>query len=428
METIFALASGRGRAGVAVVRLSGPKSHAVVTALCGGLPKPRQASLRTLRWDGEVLDEALVLVFAHGASFTGEESAELQVHGGQAVLEAVFGALASFEGVRLAEPGEFTRRALENGCIELHEVEGLIDLIDAETVAQRRQAQRMMRGDLAVKAQEWRSALMAVTALIEATIDFSDEDVPADMWPEVAQRLARLVSSLIVELAGVRSAERIRGGFEVVVFGPPNVGKSSLVNALVGRDVAITSDIAGTTRDIIETRLDLDGLPVVLLDTAGLHESGDHVEREGMRRAQQRVEEADLRILVLDRDHAVWTSELSADLVVSSKSDLGWHTESALPVSVLTGAGLPELRAEIGNRLAKIASIAGVVVNERHRHGVASAANAMSAALEDIGRNTDSELIAARLQNARRFLEGLVGRIGVEDVLGEIFGRFCIGK
>ena len=428
METIFALASGRGRAGVAVIRLSGPQSHHIVDILAGAKPAVRLASLRKLRWHGDVLDEALVLTFAEGASFTGEESAEFQVHGGQAVIEAVFGALRSFPDTRLAEPGEFTRRALENGRIELFEVEGLIDLIDAETEAQRKQAQRMMRGDLAAKAADWRSVLLTVTALVEVTIDFVDEEIPVDVWPEVTNRLQGLADQLKAELAGVRMAERIRGGFEVAIFGPPNVGKSSLVNVFVGKDVAITSDIAGTTRDIIETRLDLGGLPVVLLDTAGMRLSVDPIEIEGIRRARKRVEEADLKIVVRDSENADWDPGCAVDIEVWSKADLGVENARGLTVSAKTGMGLAELERLMAGRLADMASIAGVVVNERHRMGVAGAESAVRKAIAAIDREEEAELIAAELLQARRFLEALIGKIGVEDVLGEIFGRFCIGK
>jgi tRNA modification GTPase len=428
MDTIFALASGRGRAGVAVIRLSGPSAHLIVRELCGVLPAPRLASLRKLRWEGDVLDEALVLVFAKGASFTGEESAELHLHGGQAVVEAVFGALRSFREVRLAEAGEFTRRALENGRLELYEVEGLVDLIDAETESQRKQAQRMLRGDLAAKVGEWRDTLLRATALVEATIDFADEDVPVDVWPEVRMLLLALAKGLADELAGVRAAERIRAGFEVAVFGPPNVGKSSLINALVGRDVAITSDIPGTTRDIIETRLDLGGLPVVLLDTAGLRDTADAIEREGVRRARERVEGADLRILVLDEANLDWSPEVAVDCRVCSKADLGFRAPGALSVSVKTGEGLAALRLWLTEALAALASIAGVVVNERHRAGVAGAEDAVRQTLLGIEASIDAEFVAAQLREARRFLEALTGRIGVEDILGEIFGRFCIGK
>ena len=428
METIYALASGRGRAGVAVIRLSGAKSHSIIADLCGDVPPTRRASVRKLRWNNEVLDEALVLTFMPGASFTGEEAAELHIHGGTAVIAAVFSALRSFPDVRMAEAGEFTRRALEAGRLSLHEVEGLVDLIDAETEAQRKQAQRMMQGDLGKKVLEWREALLSITALIEATIDFSEEEIPAGLLGEVRLRLSVLVTGLQAELSGVQMAERIRAGFEVAIFGPPNVGKSTLVNALVGKDVAITSEIAGTTRDIIETRLDLSGLPVLLLDTAGLRESVDPVEQEGIRRAYLRVSQADLRIMVIDEEHADWNPGFDSDIVISSKADNGWRKDGALPVSAKSGNGVSDLRDWMTKRLMDLASLAGVVVNERHNAGVSAACDALQRALHMVDQRGDVELVAASLRESCGYLEALVGRIGVEDVLGEIFGRFCIGK
>lgn len=429
MDTIFALASGRGRAGVAVIRLSGPRADAVVLALCGTLPPVRKAAVRLLRWQDEILDEALVLVFAHGASFTGEAAAELHVHGGQAVIAAVLQALGEFDGLRLAEPGEFTRRALENGRITLFEVEGLVDLIDAETEGQRRQAQRLLQGEFARKVALWRDDLLGATALVEATIDFADEDVPVNVWPEVNERLGRLLVGLKTDLAGAQAAERMRNGFEVAIYGPPNVGKSTLINALSGRDAAMTSEIAGTTRDIIEVRLDMGGLPVVLLDTAGVRETDDLLEQEGVRRARHRAGAADLKILVRDQAHRRWEDDgLAPDLVVSSKADLGGDADGAIAVSARRGDGLDRLRAEIEGRLTRLASIAGVVVNARHRAAVEKASAAVRAAIGGVDARMDAEIIAMNLRVARVALEELAGKIGTEDVLGAIFGRFCIGK
>jgi tRNA modification GTPase len=428
MATIYALASGRGRAGVAVIRISGPATYEVVSALCGDLPQPRVASLRKIRWHDDVLDQAIVLIFEEGRSFTGEMSAELHIHGGLAVTRAVFEALGSFADVRLAEAGEFTRRALDNGRMELFEVEGLVDLIDAETEAQRRQAQRMLEGSLSDKVAGWRGDLLHVTALVEAIIDFADEDVPIDIWPEVSERLAGLQLSLQTELSGLRAAERIRSGFEIAIFGPPNVGKSSLINALTGRDVAIVSAIAGTTRDIIETRLDVDGLPVVLFDTAGLRASDDVIEVEGIRRATARVEKADIKVVVVDQAHDAWEAGLEADIKVSTKADLGWRKDGCISVSAKTGEGLDELKGEIGRLVAAKASLAGVVVNERHRVAVSGALTALVEVRESILQDGDEAIVAMKLREARVCLETLMGRIDTEEVLGEIFGRFCIGK
>ncbi len=429
MDTIFALASGRGRAGVAVIRISGPMAHVVVARLTGSVPTVRHASLRRLVWDGEVLDTALVVVFAKGASFTGEASAELQVHGGLAVMTAILRVLGGFDGMRMAEPGEFTRRALENGCLALHEVEGLADLIDAETEAQRRQAQRLLAGDFQNKVERWRGDLLHAAALIEATIDFADEDVPQNVWPEVEERLRGVQRDLQTEIAGSYAAERVRHGFDVAVIGPPNVGKSSLINKLAGREAAITSEIPGTTRDIIEVRMDLAGLPVTLIDTAGLRSTADPLEAEGIRRARERAAAADLRLLVLDepsRDWAGW--DASVDIRVASKADLGWRPADWIAVSAKSGEGMGLLVGEIVARLGHVVGTAGVVLHERHRLAVQRALQALEAALDRLVISGEAELIAREVRSSCAALEGMIGRIGVEDLLGAIFGRFCIGK
>ena len=268
LDTIFALATAPGKAGVAVVRVSGPEAGQAGARLFGTLPAPHHARTRILKdANGHRLDQALVLFFPAGQSFTGEDVLELHLHGSVATVNAVLRVLGDMPGLRIAEPGEFTRRALENGCLDLAQVEGLADLIDAETEAQRKQALRVLSGDLGKTAESWRSDLIRAAALIEATIDFADEEVPVDVTPEVEALLARVSSSLETEIAGVQTAERIRTGFEVAIVGAPNVGKSTLLNALAGREAAITSEYAGTTRDVIEVRMDLAGLPVTLLDT-----------------------------------------------------------------------------------------------------------------------------------------------------------------
>ncbi len=429
MDTIFALASGRGRAGVAVIRISGALAHVIVERLTGSVPPMRQAVLRKLVWDGEVLDSALVLVFAEGASFTGEASAELHVHGGLAVMTAVLRVLGGFDGVRMAEPGEFTRRALENGRMELHEVEGLADLIDAETEAQRKQAQRLLAGDFQQKVEGWRENLLYAAALIEATVDFADEDVPVDVWPEVVARLSSVRDDLLAETAGSFAAERVRHGFDVVLIGPPNVGKSSLINRLAGRDAAMTSAVPGTTRDVIEVRMDLEGLPVTLLDTAGLRDTDDVLEAEGIRRARKRAAEADLRVLVLDEASQDWADAGAAvDLWIASKADLGWRPEGWIAVSAQTGEGVDVLIAAIVARLGRVVGTAGVILHERHRAVVMRASDTLKDALGRIATSGEAELVARDVRSSCAVLEGMIGRIGVEDLLGTIFGRFCIGK
>jgi tRNA modification GTPase len=268
MDTIYSLATGRGKAGVAVVRVSGPRAVDCAEHLAGFRPTGRVPSLRRLHdGDGALIDEALVLFFASGQSFTGEDVVEFQTHGSPAIVAAVLDQLSSLDGVRLAEPGEFTRRALENGCLDLAQVEGLADLIDAETEAQRKQAVRVFDGALGERTERWRIDLIRAAALLEATIDFADEDVPVDVTPEVNQLTTGVLNEINREIAGSSAAERIRDGFEVAILGEPNIGKSTLLNALAGRDAAITSAVAGTTRDVIEVRMDLKGLPVTFLDT-----------------------------------------------------------------------------------------------------------------------------------------------------------------
>jgi tRNA modification GTPase len=424
LDTIYALASARGKAGVAVLRLSGPRAHAAAERLAGRLPPPRQAALRRLRDDGQELDEALVLTFAEGASFTGEESVEFHLHGSTAVVQAVLAALGRIEGLRLSEPGEFTRRALENGRLDLAQVEGLADLIDAETDSQRRQALRVLSGAIGARAEGWRRDLVRAAALIEATIDFADEDVPVDVTPEVLDLVDRVYPDLKRELAGARAAERIREGFEVAILGAPNAGKSTLLNALAGREAAITSEIAGTTRDVIEVRMDIDGLAVTLLDTAGLRETDDRIERIGIDRALERAAAADLRVFLISDTPITGLTPQPDDIVVRGKSDLGGDG-----VSGLTGQGIGALVEAIGARLHTRVAGAATVTRERHRLALQRAIGAMESARLEVERGPDrAEIAAAELRVAIRALESLVGRVDVENLLDEIFASFCIGK
>lgn len=427
MDTIYALATARGRSGLAVVRVSGPAAFATGSAICGSLPAARVAGLRRLSWDGEVLDEALVLCFAEGASFTGEAVVELHCHGGPAVVGAVLRVLSVQPGLRLAEPGEFTRRALENGVLDLAQVEGLADLIDAETEAQRRQAVRVLSGSVGLKVEGWRRDLIRAGALLEATIDFADEDVPVDVSPEVLALIDGLMAELGREAAGVSAAERIRDGFEVAIVGAPNAGKSTLLNQLAGREAAITSEIAGTTRDVIEVRMEIAGLPVTFLDTAGLRDTEDRLERAGIDRALTRAEAADLRLFLSDGS-ALPLEPAGDDLVVLGKADTksGW---AGLAVSGKTGAGVPELMARIGEILSQRVGSAGALVRERHRVAVTTAIAALAESRAEVVRpDSRVELAAEHLRQAVRALDALVGRVDVDDLLGEIFASFCIGK
>ncbi|WP_193143057.1 MULTISPECIES: tRNA uridine-5-carboxymethylaminomethyl(34) synthesis GTPase MnmE [unclassified Meridianimarinicoccus] len=428
MDTIYALATAQGKAGVAVVRVSGPHAHDAVKALCGRVPDPRRATLCDLRdADGGLIDSALILTFAKGASFTGETSAEFQVHGSRATVAALLQVLSHLPGLRLAEPGEFTRRALENGQLDLTEVEGLADLIDAETEAQRKQALRVLSGALGQKTESWRQDLIRAMALLEVTIDFADEEVPVDVTPEVTALLRDVTESLSREISGFQAAERIRDGFEVAIVGPPNIGKSTLLNTLAGRDAAITSDIAGTTRDVIEVRMDVGGLPVTFLDTAGLRETEDVVEGLGIERAVSRANQADLRIVLTDGAVPFGVSIGTDDLVLLGKSDL--VAKSGQGISGKTGEGVSALLSHVQERLQARASTAGLAVQERHRQAMTRAREVLESALDALEMgHRPTELAVEDIRRAVVTLDALVGRIDVENVLDEIFSSFCLGK
>jgi tRNA modification GTPase len=343
------------------------------------------------------------------------------------VVDAVLRVLGNLSGLRVAEPGEFTRRALENGRLDLAQVEGLADLIDAETEAQRQQALRVLSGALGEKAESWRADLIRAAALIEATIDFVDEEVPVDVGPEVLSLISGVSSGLARECAGVRVAERIRDGFEVAIVGPPNAGKSTLLNALAGREAAITSEIAGTTRDVIEVRMDLDGLPVTVLDTAGLREAADEVEGIGIARARERALGADLRVfLTAEGDRGTGLEPGPEDIVVEGKADLG---RAGFAVSGKTGAGVDVLVERVGAILSARAAHAGTAIRERHRVGMSTALEGLERArIAVLAGGEQTELAAEEIHRAIRALDSIVGRIDVENILDEIFSSFCIGK
>ncbi len=427
MDTIYALASARGRSGVAVIRVSGPDAFSASARLMSDLPDGR--GVRVIRdLNGAAIDEALILTFEKGASFTGEAVVEFHTHGSAAVVAALLRTLSD-AGLRLADAGEFTRRALNNGRLDLAQVEGLADLIDAETEAQRRQALRIMRGTLSDACETWRQDLVHAIALLEATIDFADEDVPVDVMPEVLTRLRRARGSMQEQVAGAAVAERIRDGFEVAILGRPNAGKSTLLNMLAGREAAITSEIAGTTRDVIEVRMDLGGLPVTLLDTAGLRDSDDQIEALGVARAKQRADDADLRIFLLDDAglEPLGVTPLPGDIIAHGKADLA-HA-SGLAISGKTGAGIDELLAALTTELDSRAAGATSLVRERHRLALAGGISALDRAESHIEAGSEwAELAAEEMRQALRALDMLVGRVDVENVLDVIFSSFCIGK
>ncbi|WP_420857829.1 tRNA uridine-5-carboxymethylaminomethyl(34) synthesis GTPase MnmE [Marivivens marinus] len=424
MDTIFALASAPGKAGVAVLRVSGPDAVSGVGRLVRDLP---ERGLRTIRdFDGEPVDQALVLTFPKGHSFTGEEVVELHLHGSPAITGRVLHLLSELPGFRQAEAGEFTRRALENGQLDLAQVEGLADLIEAETEAQRRQAMRVLSGALGDKAESWRTRLIRAAALIEATIDFADEEVPVDVSPEVLDLIGAVQAEMRAESAGVAAAERVRAGFEVAIVGAPNVGKSTLLNRLAGREAAITSEIAGTTRDVIEVKMDLRGLPVTFLDTAGLRASDDVVEKIGIDRGLERARLADLRIYMLGDGDQPLLDLVDDDIAIQARAD---ERNLADGLSAKTGQGVERLIDQVTETLSGRVANIGIAMRERHRMAMVRAAEHLDSAENQIRSGSEmADLVAEDLRSAVRAVESLVGRVDVEDLLDEIFSSFCIGK
>jgi len=430
-DTIYALSSAAGRAGIAVLRASGPQAGAALEALSGeALPPPRMASLRTFHDASGEIDRGLALWFPGPASFTGEDCAELHVHGGRAVVEAMLAALAAQPGLRPAEPGEFTRRAVENGKMDLTAAEALADLIDAETQGQRRQALRQYEGALFALYEDWRARLIRASAWAEASIDFSDEELPDGVLAETNTVLNKIADEIQNHLSDSSSGELVREGVHLTVIGLPNAGKSSLINALAKRDVAIVSEMPGTTRDVIEVRLDLGGYLVTIADTAGLRASPDAIEQEGVRRALARAEEADLVLLLLDgSDPHTDLAELPrADLVVWNKADLPWpHPREGSRLSLKTGEGLSALLETLTAKVRALVERqmdSPPLTRARHRHALEEALAALRRAIQA----DESELTAEDIRLTLRALGRITGRVDIEDVLDVVFRDFCIGK
>jgi tRNA modification GTPase len=437
-QTIFALSSGRPPSAISIVRVSGPEAGTALTSLAGRIRAPRLASRVLLRdADQAPIDDAVVLWFPGPASATGENVAEFHVHGGRAVLAALFAALAAIGNVRAAEPGEFTRRAFENGKLDLTEAEGLDDLIHADTDRQRRQALRQLKGLLGDKARDWRAQIIEASALIEAGIDFSDEgDVPAEMIAPALAKIKTLLGEIQEVLAAQGRSERLRDGLVVAIAGPPNVGKSTLMNQLARREVAIVSPHAGTTRDVIEVQLDLDGYPVTAIDTAGVRETDDPVEQEGVRRARARAAEADLVLWLVDAQHEIDLQKGAAPAwVVRNKVDL----DGGAAVSQRCGGSDFEISARrgdgVGELIAALISFAknyfgseesGLIGRERQRKLLRETAAALERSIAVISEG--EELAAEDLRMASYCLGRLLGRVDVEDILDVIFREFCIGK
>ena len=445
-DTIFAPATAPGRAAVAVVRLSGPRAGQALSALAGRRPAPRRAALRRLRaLDGALLDEALVLWMPGPASYTGEDSAELHLHGGPAVVAGVLEALAAL-GLRLAEPGEFTRRAFENGRLDLAQAEGVADLIEAETEAQRRQALDQLGGALGRARDAWRSDLVEALALFEAAVDFPDEDLPADVARRARPALERLLADLTRAVEGVDRAERVREGYAIALVGAPNAGKSTLLNALARREAAIVTATPGTTRDVIEATLRLGGYKAILADTAGLRETTDEVEAEGVRRARLRAGTADLRLWVVDGSGDAGfaapapESLRPGDLCLVAKADLPAGDSVARALAEAAALGL-EAHVLSARRPEDVAALEAALTRQvvaalgsseppaatRLRHA-ALLSEAKSRLASALAMAEDPELAAEDVRLAARALDRITGRIGPEDVLDRIFSTFCIGK
>ncbi len=430
-DTIYALATARGPAAIAIVRISGDAVDEVIQGLADQLPQHRMATRCTLHSQaGARLDDGLVLRFLPDRSYTGEAMAELHLHGGRATIQAVLAELESGYGLREAEPGEFTLRALRNGRMDLAQVEGLGDLVAAETEAQRRMAMRVYSGAVGDRALALNARLTECLALIETEIEFSEDDLPPNVRQQTLGILDSLCAELRVEARGVACAERLRTGFEVAIVGPPNVGKSTLANAIAGREAAITSTVAGTTRDVLEIHLDLAGMPVCLLDMAGLRETTDPVESIGVDRARQRAAAADVRLFLTDSGQVpdLGLEPQEQDLIVIGKADQ-CDPGPELAVSGVTGQGIDVILARIVRILdARVAAI-GAMTNTRHQAAVEAALDDLDEACTCLGKNgSRDEMAAEHIRSAIMALEGLAGKIGVEQVLGQIFSRFCIGK
>ncbi|MFM7084902.1 MAG: tRNA uridine-5-carboxymethylaminomethyl(34) synthesis GTPase MnmE [Hyphomicrobium sp.] len=444
LSTIYALSSAPGRAAVAIVRISGPRAGTILNVMSPSRPKPRFAVVRDLLdpESGAILDKALVLWMPGPRSFTGEDFAELQIHGGRAVVAAVLDAVGRIPDCRLAEPGEFVRRAFYNGKIDLTEAEGLADLLDAETDAQRQQAVRQARGELSAVIESWRSSIIDGLSLVEASIDFSDEkDVAKDTFDKARSSIQTLQSSLCHYLDDANRGEILRDGFRIVLAGPPNVGKSSLLNVLARKEAALVSEEAGTTRDVIEVHLDIDGFPVILSDTAGLRQTEMRVENAGIQKALEIVREADLILCLIDPSTP--QKQIPEDLkpyaerilLVFNKSDLiKDKADIALPddgilLSAKSGEGIKDLTKRLGmivkHRLTNRTHIPSLT-NARQRTLVLEAQRNLKSFLEN--NSYDTELRAEDLRQAAHALGRLTGRIEVEEILDRVFSRFCIGK
>lgn len=438
-DTIFAPASAPGRAGVTIIRVSGPMTRRAFLEMAGTVPQPRQSTLRILRdEDGAPIDQALCLYFEGPVSFTGEDVAEFHIHGSPAVLSACLLRLSKIEDFRIAEPGEFTRRAFENGKLDLSAVEGLADLIDAETEIQRKQALRQLQGGLTRESDRWRASLIEVLALFDAELDFSDE---ADVEPQILNQARALLSNLASEMRAALThaswGERVREGFVVLLAGPPNSGKSTLLNALAKRDAAIVSDRPGTTRDLIEVKLDLKGLPVLMIDSAGIRDAADEIENEGIRRTIEQAQRADMVLWLqpgqgdrMPPTRDILDAGRPVIEVITQIDKGGIINEGAFSISAKTGQGMDLLVSNLFEQLSQSGDqgrASALLTRERHRVAVEEALEFIDRAMNSV-HGTGVELIAEEIRLAARAIGKITGNVSVDDILDRLFSSFCIGK
>ena len=430
-ETIFALSTSPGKAGIAIIRVTGSRSFKIVENLTGSVPLPRVVSLRRLKYENELIDQALLVCFKSTASYTGEDMVEFHVHGSMAVIKALSEVLSHGFNLRIADPGEFTRRALENGCMDLSQVEGLLDLINSETKEQKNQSLKVLSGAIGDKSKNWRRTILSSLALAEVMIDFSDEDVPGNTVDDILSLVNSLVGTLNMEIKGSKSLRLIRGGFDVTIIGRPNIGKSSLLNYLAGTEKAIVSEKAGTTRDIIELSIDLCGFRVNFFDTAGIHKSMDLIEQIGIDRAKAKAAQSNMRIFLINpsdvvKDFGVEIKE--TDIILHAKSDIG--KSSVYPgISSKTGEGVQDLLKKISKNIDLSTSYSSVLINDRHIQVIRNTISCLNLVRLELKKSeVQIEIVAENLRLAIMELDFLVGKINVEDVLGDIFSSFCIGK
>ncbi len=430
-KTIFALSTAPGKAGLAVVRVSGKESFQVIKRLSGSVPEPRKAVLCKLIYDDEFIDQAIVICFNEKHSYTGEDMVEFHIHGSSAVLRNLTEVLVAKFGLTAAAPGEFTRRALENEKMDLLQVEALSDLINSETKQQQKQSLRALIGNDSDKTNKWREKLLSALAYTELMIDFTEEDVPNDTIGEITNIVSWLSNVLEKELQGYKSSELIRDGYDITIIGKPNVGKSSLLNYLAGKEKAIVSEHAGTTRDIIELSIDLEGYRVNFFDTAGIHKTDNLIEQIGITRALEKAQSSNIRIFLLENNDLESDFQLNIrpdDIICGAKSDM-WQHSSRLNISSKTGEGVERLLQEIKKKIIRETQLTSILINERHKDIIKCALTFLNKTQKEITKNNlQIEIIAENLRLATVQLDLLIGKINVEDVLGSIFASFCIGK